>query len=652
MRWIIRALVALVTLAVIAVIAVLLIPAERIADVAARQFEAMTGREMTISGDVSPSLWPELGVTTGPVTLANAPWSEGGPMFAAEALSIGVDLQGLLGGAVRIRRLDATAPRVLLERAADGRANWEFETATTDADGAGGNAQEAAAPDGPASALIVTLDQAEIRNAAVSYLDRQTGQRMELDGLDAVIRMPEATGPTDVTVSARVNGQPLRGTARLGSLRGLLEGEVVDLAADVDAAGSAAEFDGRVGLAPAAEGRVSADLSDLPRLFQLAGMPAPGLPDGVGERIAVTGDLTFTGDTLNLRNTDLTVDGNAARVSADLTLAERPALTARISGGALDFSALAGGDTGAEGGGGGWPRDTLDASGLQALDADILVAAESLDLGIVRVAPFETMTALNDGRAVTELRRFGAFGGSVAGTVVLNSRGGLSTRATLTGSGIAMQPLLTQFAGFDRLKTTGDIRVNLLGVGNSVDALMKSLDGDGSIDFGAGEFVGFDLVGMIRNLDPSYVGPGTRTIFDSIRGSFTVAGGVARNRDLRVQSPLFTADGQGRVNIGAQSLNYRITPKLFEGQDILIPVRVTGPWSDLAFSLDLERAAEQRAQEEIDRLRSEAEDRVREKVGEELGVDIEPGQSIEDTLRRGVEEGLRDGLGSLLGGGN
>ena len=105
MRWIFRLLGAVVVLAILAIGGVLLMPAEKIAGIALAKLETLTGRKVTLQGSVRPSIWPVLGVETGPVTMANADWSDAGPMFRADSLDIGVDLadaaefeQGLLRG--------------------------------------------------------------------------------------------------------------------------------------------------------------------------------------------------------------------------------------------------------------------------------------------------------------------------------------------------------------------------------------------------------------------------------------------------------------------------------------------------------------------------------------------------------------------------
>ncbi|WP_323036006.1 hypothetical protein [Pararhodobacter sp.] len=89
MRWIFRLIGLIVILVVVAVAAIFLVPAERIANLAARQFEASTGRALTISGSVSPTIWPNIGARIEGVTLANVEGSTAGPMLVAEFGGLG-----------------------------------------------------------------------------------------------------------------------------------------------------------------------------------------------------------------------------------------------------------------------------------------------------------------------------------------------------------------------------------------------------------------------------------------------------------------------------------------------------------------------------------------------------------------------------------
>ena len=85
-------IISIVAVLVIAVGALIFfLPGEQIARLASDQVKEQFGRDLTIEGDVQLSFFPTLGISTGPVTLANASWSSNGPMFQAQGAKIGVD---------------------------------------------------------------------------------------------------------------------------------------------------------------------------------------------------------------------------------------------------------------------------------------------------------------------------------------------------------------------------------------------------------------------------------------------------------------------------------------------------------------------------------------------------------------------------------
>ncbi|MDJ0825231.1 MAG: AsmA family protein [Rhodobacter sp.] len=643
MRWLFRIFFGLLALAGLAVATLFLLPADRIAKLATDQFQAATGRAMTLEGDIRPTLWPELGITTGRVTVANADWSDNGPMLQAERLSIGVDMAALFGRDIKIQRIEADAPEILLETAADGRTNWDIL----------GTTSAGTAPD----MTMLSLDRAVVSNASITYLDHATGARTDVGDLDATLRLPAFTGPADIDLTATVNRQRLSLRADIAEFAGFLSDGAVPITAKVAMGGSQIELDGRAGLQPIAfGGKVDADISDRAAVFSLAGLEVPDLPPGLGRAIGLTGDVTLTeAGRITLRNGTIRLDQNVLSGAVDIALAERPQVTAELSAGALDFSALAGGDADAGAGqaGSGWPRDRIDVSALQSLDAQIKLAADSIDLGLAQLGGTRILTNLEAGRAVTEIRQLNAYGGAIAGSVVVNSRGGLSARANLKGDGLALQSLLQQLAGYDRLLASGDVAINVLGVGDDMQTLMNSLSGDGAVQLGQGELRGLDLVGMLRNLDASYIGEGQKTIFDSVTGSFTIENGILRNEDLRLTTPLLNASGSGAVGLGNQTLDYGITAALLEGQTnsgIKVPVLITGPWADPKFRLDLEALAKQELADEVDELKAKAEDAVTEKLKDELGVEVESLDNVEDVLKQELEDRARKGLLELLSG--
>ena len=131
MKWIGRLIMFVVVLVLVAGVSLFFLSADRIAKLAADQLRVATGRDVTISGDVSMTLWPVLGVSLGELEVGNADWSEQGPMLSAQNAAIGVDLMAYITNReIRITNIEATSPTIRLESRADGRASWVFTDAS------------------------------------------------------------------------------------------------------------------------------------------------------------------------------------------------------------------------------------------------------------------------------------------------------------------------------------------------------------------------------------------------------------------------------------------------------------------------------------------------------------------------------------------
>ena len=677
MRWIVRSAVALVLLVLLGAGAVFLIPAEKIAGLAISRFNTLTGRELTIEGAVRPSFWPNLGVKTGPVRISNAEWSDEGPMLRAEGLAISIDMAALIGGEVKIIGIEAISPRIVLERSATGAENWVFGAQS------GGTVSRAT----PGVGAPFTLDQGEISGGTLVFIDHASQSRTELTGITASVAIPDYIGEARLDMTAVMNGQGFGLKATVGAFQKFLDGRVVPLDLTLTAGAADASFKGRAGHDPLnAEGDLVADLGDLAAISALAGAQAPGLPEGLGARsVTVAGVVTVTSEAaVFLRGGKVGLDGNALAVEADLaTAGARPKVTASVTAGALTLPAAPGGGVDGGAAAAGWPRDAIDASGLGSLDAEVALTADSLDLGLVKLGPTQMLVTVERARAVFDIRKVVAYSGTIAGQFVVNARNGLSVGGDLGFAGMALQPLLADFGGYERLIGSGDLRVKFLGVGNSVDAIMQGLEGSGSVALTKGEIRGVDIAGMLQNMDPSFVGEGQKTIFDSLGGSFVIAGGVLRNDDLVLASPFITATGAGDVGLGARDLEYRIrATALFADQatddpaagGLTAPLLIKGPWANPEFSLDLqaladEKLAEERAkleaqlQAEADAMAAEAQARIealeaeaRANLEAELGIVPQAGESLEDAATRRANEVLEDearkALERILNGGN
>jgi AsmA protein len=278
----------------------------------------------------------------------------------------------------------------------------------------------------------------------------------------------------------------------------------------------------------------------------------------------------------------------------------------------------------------------------------VALTANSVDLGMGKVGAARVLVTLDRARAVFDLRELAIYGGGVTGQFVVNGRKGLSVGGDLRFAGIALQPMLSGLAGYDRLTGTGDVGLKFLAVGNSQATLMQGLSGSGTLSLTKGELGGVDVPNMLRTLDTSYVGADAKTVYDAATGSFGIEGGVLRNDDLVLAAPGLTATGKGTIGIGARNLDYRLRPtavvKGGSADGVSVPLLITGPWESPKFRLDLEAVAQEKLEAEAAELKAKAE----AKLAEKLGIEAQEGENLEDAARRKLDEAIEDEAAKAL----
>ena len=646
MKWIIRAIGILLLILVVAVGSLFLLPADRIARIAADQLRNLTGREVTITGDVGLTFWPVLGVTAGGLEVGNADWAKDGAMLSAANAAIGVDAMALIRGEIKITNIEAQSPTIRLEQRRDGRASWQFS------DG-GGEAAIETAPTAPArSPRPLTIQRLNITDATLIY-DAEGSDLVRFDGVDLSLDWPERAGDAVIKAALRPAADRVSIEATINRFDQFLNGDIRPLRARVDTKGGGVSLTGRAGLAGAVAGDLWLKTSDTGRFLAALGVADIALPQGLGKTADINLDLTLTPDRhLALREVVADLGGNALTGAADITLNGTPDVNAQINVGALDLTGLAGSapsgiapasSTPALASPTGWSKAPIDASALSAFNGEIALRADSIDLGTLSLGATRVLLRNDRSRLVAELREIRAYAGVISGEFVVNNRNGLSVGGALNATSIAMQPLLQQTAGLGRFHGTGDAEVSFLGSGASLDAIMRSLSGSGAVNVGRGHIEGIDLDALMGNFDVE----GGTTVFDSLAATFDMDQGVLRNDDLLMQVPNFTATGTGQVGLGAQTLDYTVTPKALRvngDRGLAIPVRIFGPWAAPQIKPDLQAALDMNFAKE----KEQARQKLNEKLEEELGVSRHDGQSVEDAVKQKVEDELRRGLFKLF----
>lgn len=645
MRLIIRVISAVIVVLAVLLGMVLILPGEKIATLAADQLEKQTGRKLEFAGPVRFTFWPTLGMKADGVTLANADWAGSEPLLKAERLTIGLAAADLLRGDVRITEISAILPVLNLTTREDGVGNWVFAQTRS-------NTSPAPQTDTD-DALPISIERVSLTGATLRYAPHG-GETIEMNQIDVFADWPDPLGTAEVDLTIRPAGEAVRLRGEIGTFAQFLGGAVSSVGMIVEAGGGLTRFDGNVNLAGEAQGRVTSEAGDLNAVLAALGQSG-ALPAGVGPDVLLAADLTYTAaGQLSLRDMLVGIGKNQFRGALDLMTSDaRPKLTAQLTANALDFSSLVLTQAGTASATNtpqtsGWSKDIIDASALALLDAQVGLRFDSLKAGDLTLGTSALTLTIDRARAVVTMQPMTAFGGTIQGDLVANNRNGLSVGGKLSFNNVLLEQALGQLAGFDNMNGSVLGELNFLGVGNSVDAIIRSLSGDGWFEVGKGFYTGFDLEALMR----AGRGNGGSTVFDSLSASFTLADGVAQNSDLSAQVKGASVAGEGRVMLSAQALDYLFKPTLARDghAGLTIPVSVTGPWANPKIRPDLEGALKPRLDELETEVKQDAEDKLREKLGEELNTVIEPEQNLNDVLKDRIEQEAKEQLLKLLGG--
>jgi AsmA protein len=255
----------------------------------------------------------------------------------------------------------------------------------------------------------------------------------------------------------------------------------------------------------------------------------------------------------------------------------------------------------------GWSEQPLDLSALGLLDADLRVAFTRVAAPDgLHVGPGNLSIGLTNRVARLTIDDLTLFEGKARGSIALDGlvpRPALAVNLTLDQ--VALAPMLKAM-GQDGIDGRGRILINTTATGRTERQLIDSLAGRVELTVPRGAIVGIDLSlavqtlasGRIPRFEPQ---PGQRTEFTDLGASFTIARGVADNRDFRITTREARAVGSGQIALGPRTIDATVRPKFTgtarapaglggAGIDLAsldVPIRITGPLDKPQIAADL-----------------------------------------------------------------
>ena len=567
-----------------------------------------TGRELAIDGAIGWQLFPSFGLSLADVSFANPQGFKEPTMASLKKLSVSVAVMPLLSGQVQIDGIHIEQVRLNLITLADGRDNLADLTRSSP------QPEQAPQPDVDAATgtglenLSLGLIRIEHLQLVIEDQKAKTHQKMVLDlfelsqfapgqRTDIKVRLTADTADMGVnvaidsslTLATDFNHIDLHGFELVAHMKSALfpKGELTKTLRGL----------GTIQLDP-----MQVALNDIQ--IDVASLSGTGW---FAFKQTEVPDVQF-----NLAFDTFALDDFIAKAEAS---AEQP-VEKDVTQPAADLDA------------------EPDLTGLNGIKLDGELSFKKVLASGLTIEDVVLHAALNKGILVASPIAAKLYQGALHSSVTLNASQKVASFQTKVAlSGVQIQPLLQDLADTGTLAGTANFNLNLSGKGLSQNKLKQASQGQGNFSVQDGAVYGINLAQKIRSAKAALKGNFSeqpaekKTDFSELTRSFTLANGIAKNPDLKMQSPLLRVKGEGQFNVLNNTVDYLATTELVassKGQGgadaeeldgIKIPLKISGPVDDLDYDLDTDSALKEEAKQKLEQKKDKLKDKVNKKLG-------------------------------------
>jgi AsmA protein len=276
-----------------------------------------------------------------------------------------------------------------------------------------------------------------------------------------------------------------------------------------------------------------------------------------------------------------------------------------------------------------------DLSALRKLNLDGSLRIGKLKVANIKSSGVRLDVKAHKGQVNVNPLSAKLYQGSMNGSLSVNALATPAISINESLKGIDVAALTKDAANFDTLEGHGNVAMNLNMRGNTVTAMKKAMDGNLSLNLTDGAIRGINIAkklrdaqGMLGKTQTQAANQSEKTDFSELKASFKVNNGVAHNDDLSLKSPLLRLGGAGDIDIGQNSMSYlaRATlAKTLEGQGgrdnvggITVPVRISGPFADLKYTLDFGSMVSDVAKQKVEAKKAEVKTRLQDELKNSL----------------------------------
>lgn len=481
----------------------LIVSSQMVRQEVASQISELTGRPVTLRGDQALQMFPNPSVELSDIVVeGNLPGAENA-LVVAERLQGNVRLMALLFGRIELSEFVLTRPTIRFIRTAEGQANWSLD----------------------GSSLLAALEPS--REGAGGL---QLGTFRLVEGTvhinDAVRGITETMSSADLSLSWLTSSTR---AAITGST--IWRGELVDISASIDQPAALAQSGSTSGLV--------VSIASSPLRLRFDGTVSPGSGTSVdGQRnqpwqasgtfdvstpsarraaswlghemeagstfgaFRLDADINLVGLSADLTDARLSLDGNEADGVLTLSAGDadsRPSVQGTLDFQRLDLSAYLDSTrpTTTAAAPSDWRFMTVPNVLAGGMDMDVRFAARQVLASPVTLGETAGSILVSQDRMVLGIGEAIGYGGLIRGSVTMQAgpvgQETITTKIDLSTDSVQLGPLLSALQGEPRLLGALTVRAMMEGSGTTLADVMRTLQGDATINVNDGAFPGIDL---------------------------------------------------------------------------------------------------------------------------------------------------------------
>jgi uncharacterized protein involved in outer membrane biogenesis len=227
-----------------------------------------------------------------------------------------------------------------------------------------------------------------------------------------------------------------------------------------------------------------------------------------------------------------------------------------------------------------WSDDPIDLSGLNTIDADLIVSVAKLTIREFEIGVPDLKAALKGGVLSLDAKDIAVEGARITGTASVDAREARPKLATkFKAHGVDPKAWFEVVGQEARIVGKSSVEADLSGSGNSARKLIETLSGRVKAATSKGAIVGYDLTNVWGGIVAIFSGydPRSRTPFDELEADLALTDGVTSKSTVEITGPIVGVNGSGVVRLPSREIDYKAQLSLLSlGQSAA--VRILGGW--------------------------------------------------------------------------